>query len=232
MNYLEQFWATYPKLFGETEFLKQVGSTVNGKPIPERQFQLIVSEITQLLSLEKEDRLLDLGCGNGLITRELAKTCRNVVGIDFSEPLLDIANRFNRPHNVIFRRMSLLELDKMPQLTSKPFNKILMYGVLQAIGKRDLAPTLRNILRVSSDNRVILIGSVIDKRRKWKFFNTPRKVLNHLSRRITGRETLCTWWEQGFIERTCRDLGLRCNFHEQNGQLYTAHYRFDVTICA
>ena len=144
--------------------------------------------------------MLDLGCGNGLITKELAKKCKEVVGVDFSQPLLEVANRDHQPANVIYLHMDILNLDVMPQVASGLFNKVLMYEVLQDIRKRDLITILRNILRLSSEGCVILFGSIPDRKRQWKFYNTPKRRLMYLVRKISNREIIGTWWDKELLE--------------------------------
>ena len=41
-----QYWSRYPKTFEETEFLKQVATTVKGEPYSPRQFDQMVEGIT------------------------------------------------------------------------------------------------------------------------------------------------------------------------------------------
>lgn len=47
------------------DLLWQVGKTVNGEPVDRKQLQLIVGQIVSLLDLTPEDRVLDIGAGNG-----------------------------------------------------------------------------------------------------------------------------------------------------------------------
>jgi SAM-dependent methyltransferase len=63
------------------------------------------------VGIEAGDRVLDVGCGTGVITAALAERGCTVVGMDASEPYLEGA-RHNRPHpNIVYefgdaRRMS------------------------------------------------------------------------------------------------------------------------------
>lgn len=226
----EQFFTEYPTRFGDQEYLKQVGATVGGQPISDWQFRQIISDICSLLEFQKDDVLLDLCCGNGLITKELAVKCQAVVGVDFSEPNLRVANRDHRPANVIYERMNVLRLQKVDHPKFSPFNKILMYAALQYFTKQDLVRILNNILQVSTPGSTVLLGGIPDREKKWEFYDTPWKRLALLTRTISGRERMGTWWNKETIRSTLDQMGLECEFHEQSDGIHTAHYRFDVTI--
>jgi len=190
----------------------------------------MVSDICDHLDLQKDDVLLDLCCGNGVITNELAKKCKEVVGVDFSEPLLEVANRDHRPANVSYHHLNVLMLEKMSQTSQGPFSKTLMFTALQHFRLRDLISILENCIRLSSSEHIILLGYVPDKKRKWKFYNTPKRKLVYAVRKIFGRDAIGTWWNKEFIKKTCDQLDLRCQFHRLNKELHASRYRFDVTI--
>ena len=144
----ERYYATHPLTIGKTDYLTQVGHTVNGKPISEEHFRWIVSQIRELLDIQPSDVLLDLCCGNGLITKELAADAKHVVGIDFSEPLLEVATQDHRPANVSYQMANVLDLARTRPRNSQKFDKVLMYGALQHFKKTDLSVVLENILQV------------------------------------------------------------------------------------
>ena len=53
----------------------------------------IVSYIKDLIDLKESDSLLDVCCGNGLITKELSLYCFQVTGVDFSKKMIYNANK-------------------------------------------------------------------------------------------------------------------------------------------
>jgi SAM-dependent methyltransferase len=55
------------------------------------QRQLEIETLRQLL--EPTDRVLDVGCGNGYTTRRLAQLVREMVGIDYSDAMIDRARK-------------------------------------------------------------------------------------------------------------------------------------------
>ncbi|MEM9490440.1 MAG: hypothetical protein AAGC55_14935, partial [Myxococcota bacterium] len=77
-----QYWEDFPSNFDDTEFCRQVGRTANGGvPTPEPELARVIDQVARGLKLGADDRLLDLCCGNGLLTQRLAKRCARVVGI-------------------------------------------------------------------------------------------------------------------------------------------------------
>lgn len=225
-----EHWSVYPKLFDDTAYFQQVGKTVNGHPISKHQFQYILDDIEQRLQLKPDDNILDMCCGNGLITREIASRCANVVGIDFSEPLLAVAKKQHKPGNVTYHHLSVLELDKLGASYERYFDKVLMYEALQHFSEDSLADILQQLLvYVKPENVIIVFGSVPDKARIWNFYDTPARRQEYFARQAKGTEAIGTWWSEAFVRQTCASLGLVVEFHPQHKALHTAHYRFDIS---
>lgn len=55
--------------------------------------RLIEPSVLQLLDLSAGERVLDIGCGNGALARQMAALGAEVVGIDFSPKMIDLARR-------------------------------------------------------------------------------------------------------------------------------------------
>ena len=49
------------------------------------------NDVIDLLNPQKNERILDLGCGTGDLSNEIAKRGATVVGIDLSEPMIKMA---------------------------------------------------------------------------------------------------------------------------------------------
>ena len=81
-------WNGVAKRAGPEEFLRQVERTVGGKPTNDLQIALDVRATCQALELNASDCLLDLCCGNGLVTFRLASVCQSVYAVDFSSDLI------------------------------------------------------------------------------------------------------------------------------------------------
>lgn len=63
---------------------------------------VLVPNIITLLSNKKYENILDVGCGNGILTRKLSSYSTNIIGIDLSKKNIEIAKLHNRNDNVQF----------------------------------------------------------------------------------------------------------------------------------
>lgn len=226
----ERFYATYPLAFGPSEHLKQAGHTIKGNPISNEQFQLIAENTGTLLNLAKDDVVLDLCCGNGVFTKEHAKRCDRVVGIDFSKPLLNVAERDHCAENLSYYRMNALDVRPGGVMSSFGFNKVIMCGALQHFEPHHLEPLLENLVYLTSEERIILFYLVPDRRKKWTFYDTIAKRSGHVVRQLMGKERMGRWWHPRDFEETCGRLGLTCSFFPMDERLHASCYRFHIKI--
>ena len=229
-DHWERVWNNRDHLVGERDPFRQVGKTVRGRPISADQFAAQIQEIVTSLALSSHDRLLDLCCGNGLTTQALAGSCRRIVGVDFSGPLIDVARQVHCPANVTYRQMPALEANAITLRDEQPFDKVLLYDSFQYFRPADLPRLLENIRRLTPEGRRIFIGGIPDRAKRPLFYNSARKRLMYFVRRLTGTELLGTWWDPDGIVATCRKLGFRCEYVPQSPRLYNAHFRFGVLI--
>src|SRR4051812_8922923 len=85
------------------------------KPHDPRSFDHLAEEFDFWASLERSpdfflrhlpdrrNRVLDIGCGTGILTFELARHFTSVMGIDISEAMLEIARRKRGAANIEYR---------------------------------------------------------------------------------------------------------------------------------
>ncbi|MCC9608442.1 methyltransferase domain-containing protein [Blastopirellula sp. JC732] len=224
------FWDVYPNRFGDGNLLRQVGKTVKGVPISESQLQSLVQDVIGKLDLQKDDFLLDLCCGNGLLTKELAARCGGAVGVDFSKPMLESANEVNSGSNIEYLLMDARNIESLTTRFGGRFTKVMMYEALAYFDEDDVANLLRSLKPLMSDDARILFASVLDSDLKWRFFNTWGRRWNYLVNiRMRGRDPgIGKWWVRRDLARICEKAGFDAQFIPQDAALHTSHYRVDV----
>lgn len=221
-------WHEFPASKPETAFFEQVGKTVNRKPISAELISVIVSSIRNKLLLESHDHVLDLCCGNGLLTKIVSNHCLSITGIDYSEVLINVANKYNRPENVAYVCGSVLNVRS---LIRDDVHKVYMYEALQHFTPDMLSQLLDELLLVVNNNPFIFfVGSVPDRSKLWKFYNTFSRKLDYFWGSFKKEEAIGTWWVKSSIASICRGKNLSVQFIDQNPMLHTAHYRFDMLI--
>jgi cyclopropane fatty-acyl-phospholipid synthase-like methyltransferase len=225
------FWQTYPAREAELDLFQQVGKTRHGKAISDTQFDLLLKDIRAKLSLEPSDDLLDIGCGNGLITCHLANYVSEVVGLDFSDVLIDTANRLNQARNCSYVLHDAKRLGDFADKTPKSFNKVLCYEALSFFNETELTRMLQELQKILRPPARIFLGSVLDRGKKFRFFNTiPRKMI-YVKMVLTGKDFgLGKWWNMENIRTVAEAQGFRCQIFEQPTELHTAHFRTDLLL--
>ena len=213
-------------------FLKQVGHTEYGQPISAQQFDGMTGQLHDLLDLQPDDRLLDLACGNGVVTARLARDCAQAVGVDLSPRLIELASANHTSANTRYFTGDLRHLADIPELRGMRFSKVLMSAALQHFSPPELEPLLRSILALCTPDPVIVFSFIPEDGKQRHLFNTPRRRLTRAWLRLTGRDGFGHWWRKPVLTDTCAWLGLSCSFHAIDDRLMAASYRFNMRIPA
>ena len=79
--------------------------------------------IATLLELGKSDHLLDLCCGNGLLSVLIAPQVREILAVDFSEALLQQAKQIAAAPNIDYRQADALAIVRLAN--DRKFEKVL-----------------------------------------------------------------------------------------------------------
>ncbi|MDZ4668450.1 MAG: class I SAM-dependent methyltransferase [bacterium] len=82
----------------------QVGRVVNGVQMNDALLAKIAARVAEELDLQPIDSLLDVCCGNGALTRALLPYCKEIVGIDFSEKLIQQAQNYGDNINLVIAK--------------------------------------------------------------------------------------------------------------------------------
>ena len=61
-----------------------------------------------LLEIKNLGNVIDMGCGTGLIGKEIKQYCNNLIGVDISQKMLDLANKKNIYDELINLKLKLI----------------------------------------------------------------------------------------------------------------------------
>jgi ubiquinone/menaquinone biosynthesis C-methylase UbiE len=99
--------------------------------------------------ISSDMNVLEIGCGTGYFTKELAKTGARIVAVDISEDLLARARRETSAPNVEFRLENAYELESV---SNGSFDTVVGSSVLHHL---DIEKALREIFRVVKSSGTI-----------------------------------------------------------------------------
>lgn len=85
--------------------------------------------VERLLELQGAEVILDAGCGNGALSRRMAKKGAKVLGIDFSSTLLDQAKARSLDMDIEYKQLDLTKIDQLKML-GKSFDRVVCSMVL------------------------------------------------------------------------------------------------------
>ncbi|MCM1090448.1 MAG: methyltransferase domain-containing protein [Butyrivibrio sp.] len=97
------------------------------------------SDVLELLDLEKGMSVLDLGCGNGALTIQIAETGARAVGLDDSRDLLQVARK-------AFPQLEFIQADAADFHLEEQFDVVFSNAVLHWI-KREKQPRVLQCVR-------------------------------------------------------------------------------------
>jgi SAM-dependent methyltransferase len=216
----------FPKSVGRDEFWKQIKRTVNGKEVSEEDISNIVKQITNHILPNKEDHLLDLGCGNGALASNFFPSIGQYTGVDFSEYLLGVAQEFFNPENVEYvddSAENFINNCESPQI----YTKILIYGVMSYFGRKGLINILTKIKNDFVNSDCVFVGNIPNKLKAQEFYDNEGVTNFDVE---DSKSAIGTWWDPEELIQICNDIGFKVELLYMPDSFYGSKYRFDILL--
>lgn len=206
--------------------LRQVDRTLNGSEEDPYQTGLTVDAVTRGLDLLEGDRILDIGCGNGLITDIIARRVSSVIGVDFSERLIEYAKAHKISSNIMYY---VGDASKLHASWYQAVNKACMLGGLQYLDGNGFAKMLAALAAAPQLER-IFISAIPDASKIGCYYDNPEKMAYHLERQAAGQPHMGNWWDGSYIETLAREAGFTAECAPQDARFMSSYYRFDCVL--
>tara|TARA_B110000444_G_C18850234_1_gene604963 strand:+ start:5358 stop:6314 length:957 start_codon:yes stop_codon:yes gene_type:complete len=179
------------------------GYNNNGYNYPVASHRLrIIKKIIKNNFSRKKLNILDIGCGGGQVTMELAKLGHNVIGMDQSENMLKIANDYRGKFNKKAKALSSFEKGSINKnkLKKSQFDLCIAMGVIGylendkiifQLSKKILKPN--GVFLVSCRNRLFNMQSIsfrttdeIKKKKSIPLINEIRKLYSEIPLKLSN----------------------------------------------
>ncbi|GIX50610.1 MAG: demethylmenaquinone methyltransferase [Limisphaera sp.] len=173
--------------------------------------------LVRLAAVGPGDRVLDVCCGTGDVALRLARCGAEVVGVDFSGAMLEVARRRARRRRTVADCIRWIQADAM----DLPFPDAAFDAVTIAYGLRNLADWragLRELIRVTRPGgRVVILDFGKPERDRWRhlYFGYLRWVVPLWGSWVAGDrsayayilESLENYPAQPGVTRALQELG-------------------------
>ena len=227
-DYWKSFWLSHAEKNKNSEPQMQVLRTLNQQPVSQEFFSSIVDSVITMLKPERGNNLLDLCCGNGLLTRELINKFRVVTAIDLSEEFISQVDKG------IGDKVTALAADaRTVELPEKSFDRILLYAGIQYFSDSEAINLLMRLRRWIRNEGSVVLGDIPDLTRKWKFFNSPQREGAYFDALRSGKPIVGNWFEPVWLEKLSYYSGFSSAVTRPQPQTHPyQHYRFDLVLSA
>lgn len=118
----------------------------------DNSFNYLYKTLRKLISKYKKDMsILDIGCGNGYLTKKITKDFKNIVAIDNSKSAIKFAKKKYKGN------IKFINVDLDNFIVKKKFNIILLIEVIEHVYLPDLF--LKKIVKFMNKNSILIIST-------------------------------------------------------------------------
>lgn len=217
----------YARTCDPADLLGQVRRTVGGEAVDQCQVDMMVQAVLTYLDLRSDDVVLDLCCGNGLLTHQVFERSAGGVGVDMGEYLISVARKnFEQSPTrtyVVADVESFVDDEPEPQR----FTKGLCYASLAYLSDGTAGNVLAALRRRFSGITRVVLGNLPDKAMAHEFFGPERYVegIEEDNETVLGR-----WRTKTEVKALAEAAGWKVAFATMPEGYYAASYRYDAIL--
>lgn len=100
-------------------------------------------------------KVIEIGCGIGRWAEAFHDKCESFLGLDFSEDLIEIANRSQNYDNCKFQVMSATDIKVDELLIEPPFDVVVFSGFLMYINDDDMGTVMDEVRNIGAEDMKI-----------------------------------------------------------------------------
>jgi len=225
-DFWKEFWINHGQANVSNHLQSQVLRTINKQPISEGEFQEILRDIEEKLEIKREDIVLDLCCGNGLITMHLASKCAKIIGVDFAQELISQINLEKHPNiSIVIADIREVKFD------IESFDKIIIYAGLQYLTHKETIYLFESASEWLKKDGLFFLGDILDSNHLWDFSNNKERQAAYFDTLKKDAPFIGTWFESQWLMNLGKYVGFKkVNILAQPAHLPYSHYRFDILL--
>lgn len=221
----KKYWASQERTSHLNSF-NQVGRTIKQQPPNQKAWGKTLTFVRKKMEVTSKDTLVDICCGNGILSLFFSDYVKEIFAIDYSKPLLDSFVAKDKPNvSLIFNDINTFDFNNIQ------YNKVIFYFSIQHFTETEVVKLLRKLKDSISENGVIYIGDIPDVNLKWDFFCTTSYKADFFSALEKNESIIGNWFQKDFFINASNYLGFKeCTIIKQPEYMFFHKYRFDVLL--
>lgn len=203
-----------------------VGRTFRQRPYTEKQVGIIVDRILTFLQADPRKRVLELACGNGMLTKLIAPYFESITAVDFSEPLIRTARHNFARENIEYHVGDAIGLEGV----SGQYDCVLIYFALQYFTPEQTRIMFANLATVLRKPARILLGEVADRDRIWNFYRGPSGRTRYAFDLLRGKPIIGHWWRPVDLLALAQEYEMDLSVFYQSDEMPNYYFRYDALL--
>ncbi|HEY0735573.1 MAG TPA: amino acid adenylation domain-containing protein, partial [Herpetosiphonaceae bacterium] len=219
-------------------------SSYTGQPIPAAEMRVWVDQTVDRIAALKPQRVLEIGCGTGLLLFPLAPGCVEYVATDFAAgPLCSVADQLKRqplPHVTLLQRAA----DQIDDFPAAHFDTVILNSVVQYFPSRAyLERVIERAIERTAPHGTIVLGDLRSYTLLEAFHTsvqlhqamdslTLRQLRQQVRQRVVNEEELAI--DPGFfaaLRRRCSRIGrVAVQLKRGTAPNEMTRFRYDVLL--
>lgn len=223
-DYWSKFWLEYTKSLDGKGAQEQVLRTRNKASISEEQWQITVETIKRDLPAMPSDSLLDLCCGNGLLTEVYSPLVKEIISVDLSPQLVENLKNKN------LKNVTGIASDiRKVNFSEGQFTKVLWYAGIQYLSEPDIVTQIKKIRTWLKPGGQLFIGDIPERTKMWDYFNSLERQELYFNSLEKNSPIIGTWVDRKWIENLILASGFSSvEARSQDPELIYSDFRFDI----
>jgi SAM-dependent methyltransferase len=220
-----RFWNEDPQVF-DPDSRRQVGRTFRGVGYSDQAIDALVARLVECLHASPDSSLLDLACGNGLLTHRLASHVRTITAVDYSAPLIATARQRFARANIEYVVGDAVELSHI----TATYDGAVLSAALQHFDRTALSRLLRRLRDIVTPGGRVVLADVADRDRIWRFYRGLSGRLRYGRELLSGRPTIGYWWSPARLCQVAGSAGWAVSVLPQPGSWPNHYFRYDAVL--
>jgi len=209
------------------DFLGQTRRTIRGVAVSDDQIQMIIKAMSAGLDLGRNDTLLELACGNGVLSHLLFDSCKEYLGVDLSEYLISVAKQnFEVLPSYRFAVQGAIEYVRQEPQPER-FSKVLCYAGFQYFSANEATEILKSVFEKFSNVQTVFIGSLPDKDQAAKFYKENQPGAEEL---LDCSTAIGVWRTRSEFAQIASNAGWKVKLVTMPDEFHASYYRFDALL--